>query len=355
MNVAIVSTSTGTAVATILPSAVSPIVRWTSATTPPAMALATRKINTAASTFGREAQIAPPNPVNAATPSTDAASEIAPRRTAQNTIRPTSHEGAGSIRCRKFPPVPVCRARSRPARCVARHASFPSRRAMIQPINRTAMKPSTCGSQPKNTESAWAMLTLRLKTTIRSRPFPPAADAAVIRKNMDKNESCPPFVQDQTSRCGGPGTGPGGLPSAGIAATLKRDSAVPIGDLGRPFSKGVVHLAVHQSSCVRGRPRRRLHIGGVRRRLHVRVFPRSRGEGRSPLLTHDRVEAGYRLPAVRLPPRSRKRNAARTLAELVERRHQRHADEGRDVHVLRLAGRPVRRRGPGEFAVSHHD
>src|ERR687888_1929851 len=101
MNVAIVITRIGTPVATIRPSGVSAIVPLTTATTAPEIRLAAKKMRTAASTFGRYAQIAPTSVVSAATPSTDAAIENAPSITAQKTIRPTSHEGLGTARCRK--------------------------------------------------------------------------------------------------------------------------------------------------------------------------------------------------------------------------------------------------------------
>ena len=53
MNVAIAMTKIGPAVETIRPSAVSPMRREASVATPAATALATRKISTAARTFGR--------------------------------------------------------------------------------------------------------------------------------------------------------------------------------------------------------------------------------------------------------------------------------------------------------------
>src|SRR5215212_69729 len=93
MNVAIVMIRIGAAVATTLPSPVSPITRAASVETPAASAPATRKIRNATTTFGRNAQTVAMNELSASIPSAVAASEIAARKIAQKASVPTSFDG----------------------------------------------------------------------------------------------------------------------------------------------------------------------------------------------------------------------------------------------------------------------
>src|SRR5215218_9539137 len=114
MNVAIVITRIGAAVATILPSGVSPMKRVATAETPAATAPATRKMSTAAMTFGRYAYTAATKSVSAFTPSTDTASDSAPRNTAQNVNEPTRRDGLAVALRTHVPALPRDNVWSRP-------------------------------------------------------------------------------------------------------------------------------------------------------------------------------------------------------------------------------------------------
>jgi hypothetical protein len=67
------------------------------------------KIASAAITFGRYAHTAPTNAVSALMWSTEAASETALRKIAQNAIVPRRRDGLALIFAIVFPPGPECR------------------------------------------------------------------------------------------------------------------------------------------------------------------------------------------------------------------------------------------------------
>jgi hypothetical protein len=105
--------------------------RWAKAEAPAAIAPATMKISSAASTFGRYAQTAATNSSSAAMPRTSSAIESAPRKINQNVTLPASAEGDEVTFETQLPPGPATSVRSKPTPLRARVTICPTTRATM--------------------------------------------------------------------------------------------------------------------------------------------------------------------------------------------------------------------------------